>query len=109
MADENDETEHTEDPTQKRLDEAIKRGDVVKSHRGQYLVHDRRRRDDADGVCAARWRKRWKRHSAGCLPIRIKFPPTGRRSPISPNCRNQGLAALGIPFLLLTLAALPAT
>jgi len=31
MADERDETEHTEDPTPRRLDEAIKRGDVVKS------------------------------------------------------------------------------
>jgi flagellar biosynthetic protein FlhB len=31
MAEERDETEHTEDPTPKRLDEAIKRGDVVKS------------------------------------------------------------------------------
>jgi len=31
MADEPDNTEKTEDPTQKRLDEALKRGDVVKS------------------------------------------------------------------------------
>jgi len=31
MADERDETEHTEDPTPRRLEEAIKRGDVVKS------------------------------------------------------------------------------
>ena len=31
MADEHDDTERTEDPTQKRLDEALKRGDVVKS------------------------------------------------------------------------------
>ena len=31
MAEERDETEHTEDPTPKRLEEAIKRGDVVKS------------------------------------------------------------------------------
>jgi len=31
MADERDDTEKTEDPTQRRLDEAIKRGDVVKS------------------------------------------------------------------------------
>ena len=31
MADERDDTEHTEDPTPKRLEEAIKRGDVVKS------------------------------------------------------------------------------
>jgi flagellar biosynthetic protein FlhB len=31
MADERDDTERTEDPTQKRLDEALKRGDVVKS------------------------------------------------------------------------------
>ncbi len=31
MAEERDDTEKTEDPTQKRLDEALKRGDVVKS------------------------------------------------------------------------------
>jgi flagellar biosynthesis protein FlhB len=31
MADEQDQSEKTEDPTQKRLDDAIKRGDVVKS------------------------------------------------------------------------------
>jgi flagellar biosynthetic protein FlhB len=32
MADEHDDSQKTEDPTQKRLDEAVKRGDVVKSH-----------------------------------------------------------------------------
>ena len=31
MADEQDDTERSEDPTQKRLDEALERGDVVKS------------------------------------------------------------------------------
>src|SRR5258705_10399473 len=31
MANDRDETEHSEDPTQKRLDEALERGDVVKS------------------------------------------------------------------------------
>ena len=31
MAEERDDTEHTEDPTPRRLDEAIKRGDAVKS------------------------------------------------------------------------------
>src|ERR1700739_808232 len=31
MAEERDDTEHSEDPTPKRLEEAIKRGDVVKS------------------------------------------------------------------------------
>ena len=31
MAEEQDDTEKTEDPTQKRLEEALKRGDVVKS------------------------------------------------------------------------------
>ena len=31
MADEQDDSEKTEDPTQKRLDEALQRGDVVKS------------------------------------------------------------------------------
>jgi len=32
MADENDSSDKTEDPTQKRLDDALERGDVVKSH-----------------------------------------------------------------------------
>src|ERR1043165_4900073 len=31
MADERDDTERSEDPTQKRLDEALQRGDVAKS------------------------------------------------------------------------------
>ena len=31
MADDQDDTERSEDPTQKRLDEALERGDVVKS------------------------------------------------------------------------------
>jgi flagellar biosynthesis protein FlhB len=31
MADDRDDTEHSEDPTQKRLDDALKRGDVAKS------------------------------------------------------------------------------
>src|SRR5258707_6434253 len=31
MADENDSSDKTEDPTQKRLDEALERGDVAKS------------------------------------------------------------------------------
>ena len=31
MADQTDDAERSEDPTQKRLDEALERGDVVKS------------------------------------------------------------------------------
>jgi flagellar biosynthesis protein FlhB len=38
MADERDETEHSEDPTQKRLDEALERGDVVKSQEVNTLT-----------------------------------------------------------------------
>src|SRR5262249_32689059 len=34
MAEAHDDTEHSEDPTQKRLDEALERGDVVKSQEG---------------------------------------------------------------------------
>ena len=44
MADEHDDTERSEDPTQKRLDEALERGDVVKSQEVNDLVRDRRRR-----------------------------------------------------------------
>src|ERR1043165_580209 len=39
MADEHDDTERSEDPTQKRLDEAVERGDVVKSQEvGTWFV-----------------------------------------------------------------------
>ena len=31
MADQRDDTERSEDPTQKRLDEALRRGDIAKS------------------------------------------------------------------------------
>ena len=41
-------TDRTEDPTQKRLDEALERGDVVKSQEVNDLVRDRRRDAGAD-------------------------------------------------------------
>ena len=49
MAERTDDTERTEDPTQKRLDEALKRGDVVKSQEvNTWFVLGRR---DAGADC----------------------------------------------------------
>src|SRR5262249_34856283 len=38
MAGQDDDTERSEDPTQKRLDEALERGDVVKSQEVNYCL-----------------------------------------------------------------------
>ena len=107
MADEQDDTERSEDPTQKRLDEALERGDVVKSQEVNtwfvlaaatlILLSFSGSMSSAIltmlrgilGACA--------RHS-------------GRRArPRAAPCRRSGfrtIAAVALPFALLALAAI---
>jgi flagellar biosynthesis protein FlhB len=106
MADERDDNEHTEDPTPKRLDEAIKRGDVVKSAEVNT----------------------WFMIAAGALALMVFAQPaaeslqTTLRAILANSYQiaadgrslldllhalaRDVLAALGIPLVLLTLAAL---
>jgi len=106
MADDRDDSEHTEDPTAKRLDEAIKRGDVVKS----LEVNT------------------WFMIAAGTLALMVFATPMAANlettfrgllanssriradGPALANLVNElamnVLAALGIPLLLLALAAI---
>ena len=109
MADEREDTERTEDPTLKRLDDAIKRGDVVKSAEVST----------------------WFMIAAGAMVITMFAAPTAEHleltfrgilansyqiAPDGPGVAHLAkqlavdvLAALAIPFLLLACAALGGT
>ena len=105
MADESDETEKTEDPTQKRLDDAIERGDVVKSQEvntwfviaGATLVLSTFAGSVGGGfemplrnLIANSWQIRTDGPGLLALAVQIEYVL---------------VAALGVPLLLLMLAA----
>jgi flagellar biosynthetic protein FlhB len=105
MAEERDNTEHTEEPTLKRLDDAIKRGDVVKSPEVNtwFMI--------AGGamtlmVFATPMAVSLETTFRGVLANSHQIPADG---PALVNLARQlaanVLAALGIPFLVLALAA----
>jgi flagellar biosynthetic protein FlhB len=109
MAEERDETDHTEDPTPKRLDEAIKRGDVVKSPEvntwfmlaGGALTLMVFARPTAEKLEAA---------FRTVLADSYQIPADGPGIvDLTRRLAFEVLAALGIPMLLLTLAALIGT
>src|SRR6185312_4314058 len=106
MADEQDNAEKTEDPTQKRLDEALKRGDVVKSQEvntwfviaGAALVMS-----VFSGGMSGHIATTMRGLIANSSQIRVDGPALpGLFQKISVEL----LAAVAVPFLLLMLAAL---
>ena len=109
MAEERDDTERSEDPTAKRLDDAINRGDVVRSTEvntwftiaGGVLVLM---------VFATPMAQTLEMTFRGVLANSYQIPADG---PALANLIKKigidVLAALGIPFLLLSLAALLGT
>jgi len=106
MADERDDTERTEDPTPKRLDEAIKRGDVVKSVEVNtwFMI--------AGGtlvlmVFATPMAASLEATFRGLLANSYQIPADGGAlSALVRSLASDVVAALGIPLLLLALAAL---
>ncbi len=109
MAEERDDTERSEDPTAKRLDDAIKRGDVVRSAEvntwfmmaGAVLVLM---------VFATPMAQTLEMTFRGVLANSYQIPADGPAvAHLAKNIAVDVLAALGIPFLLLTLAALLGT
>ena len=105
MAEERDETEHTEDPTPRRLDEAIKRGDVVKSIEvstwfliaGGTLVLMAFAGPMANSLQAT---------LRGVLAHSYQIPADGPGiAELARTLAMHVLAAIGIPLFLLTLAA----
>jgi flagellar biosynthesis protein FlhB len=106
MADESDQGEKTEDPTQKRLDEALRRGDVVKSQEvntwfiiaGATLVLITFSGDMAKGVTAM-----LRGLIANSYQIRMDGPALPH---LFETIGFELLAVVAIPFLLLMLAAL---
>jgi len=105
MAEERDDTENTEDPTPRRLEEAIKRGDVVKSVEvstwftiaGGSLVLMM-----FAGPAAMSLETMLRGLLANSYQISADGPALGGLSKL---LATRVLAVLGIPFLLLTLAA----
>ena len=77
MAEDDDQEDRTEDPTQRRLEQAIERGDVARSMEvntwfvlaGGTLAPDDRRRDAGRRRCASRCAASW--------PTRMPVPTDG--------------------------------
>jgi flagellar biosynthetic protein FlhB len=109
MADDRDETERTEDPTPKRLEEAIKRGDVVRSAEVNtwFMI--------AGGVLALMvfappMAQALQTTFRGLLANSYQIPADGPALvQLSKKICIEVLTALGIPLLLLSLAALLGT
>jgi flagellar biosynthetic protein FlhB len=106
MAEEQDDTEKTEDPTQKRLDDALKRGDVVKSQEvntwfviaGATLVLTTFSSDANHKVTAM---------MQGIIANSFQLPVDGPALlALFEKIGFELLAALAVPFLLLMLAAI---
>ncbi len=106
MADERDDTEKTEDPTQKRLDDAIKRGDVVKSQEVNawfvlaaaglvLLTFSGSMSRDLTAMFRGILENSWRISADGGGLMRL-----------ARELSRETLAAVAIPFLLLLLAAI---
>ena len=106
MAEDSDSTDKTEDPTQKRLDEALKRGDVVKSQEvntwfiiaGATLVLMTFSRGMSGELSAT-----MRGLIANSYDINVDGPALPR---LFQKIGGELIAAVAIPFLLLMLAAL---
>jgi flagellar biosynthetic protein FlhB len=106
MADENDSSDKTEDPTQKRLDDAHERGDVAKSQEintwfmiaGGTLVLSTFHGSVGDGILMPLRNlvaNSWMIHADGAGLLAL-----------AQSLGYAVLAALGVPFLMLALAAI---
>src|SRR3569833_3650846 len=106
MADESDDTEKTEDPTQKRLDDAHERGDVVKSQEvntwfviaGGTLVLSTFSGSIGGGILSPLRNliaNAWMTHTVGPSLLAL-----------AQSLGYALIAAMGVPFLMLALAAI---
>jgi flagellar biosynthetic protein FlhB len=106
MAEEDDTSDKTEDPTQKRLDEALERGDVVKSQEintwfviaGGTLVMSTFSGSIGGGIMQP-----LRNLLANAWMIRTDGPGLMQ---LAKSLEYAVIAALGVPFLLLMLAAI---
>jgi flagellar biosynthesis protein FlhB len=106
MADERDESEHTEDPTPRRLDEAIQRGDVAKSHElaTWFMMAGGTLTVMVFGTSVA---GSLETTLQGVIAHSYQLPTDGAGlAGLTKKLVLNIFAVLGIPFLLLTLAAL---
>src|SRR3954466_10120282 len=106
MAGQDDDTERSEDPTQKRLDEALQRGDVVKSQEvntwfvlaGATLILLSFSGSMSSGIAAL---------LGGLIANAHQIPLDGRGLLHTMQMLGLGtIAAVALPFMLLILAAI---
>jgi len=106
MAEENDQTDKTEDPTQKRLDDALERGDVAKSQEVNtwfVLAAATLALVMCSGSIASGLGTSFRGLLAGAHRVPID---RGGLTELISKLGLDALAALAIPFLLLMLAAI---
>jgi len=106
MAEENDQTDKTEDPTQKRLDDALERGDVAKSQEVNtwfVLAAATLALVMCPGSIASGLGTSFRGLLAGAHRVPID---RGGLTELISKLGLDALAALAIPFLLLMLAAI---
>ena len=106
MAEENDQTDKTEDPTQKRLDDALERGDVAKSQEVNtwfVLAAATLALVMCSGSIASGLSTSFRGLLAGAHRVPID---RGGLTELISKLGLDALAALAIPFLLLMLAAI---
>src|SRR6201996_1759168 len=105
MADEGDPSDKTEDPTQKRLDEALERGDVAKSQEGNTWFM----------IAGATLVLSWFSGSIGTIqmPLRNLIANSWMFKVDGPSLLQPGqrleymlIGALGVPMLMLVIAAI---
>src|ERR1700686_967917 len=106
MAEETDKTDKTEDPTQKRLDDALKRGDVVKSQEVNtwfIIAASTLILLSFSGSMGSQFNAMF----AGLLANSYRVPVDGGGLlHLFQQVSVESLAAVAVPFLVLALAAI---
>src|ERR1700756_3426115 len=105
MADENDSSDKTEDPTQKRLDQAHERGDVAKSHEVNtwFMIAGVTLVLSSFSGSIGEIQVPLRNLIANSWMVRVDGPGL---LALGQRLEYMLLAALGVPFLMLVIAAL---
>src|ERR1700761_5235149 len=104
MADEDDSSDKTEDPTQKRLDDALERGDVAKSHEVNtwFMIAGATLVLSSFSGSIGEIQVPLRNLIANSWMVRVDGPGL---LALGQRLEYMLLAALGVPFLMLVIAA----
>src|ERR1700744_3559814 len=105
MADEDDSSDKTEDPTQKRLDDALERGDVAKSQEVNtwFVISGATLALSSFSGSIGEIRMPLRNLIANAWMVHVDGP---NLLALAQSLEYMLIAALGVPFLLLVIAAI---